>query len=122
MEPQAIRITIELPQGAEVQTADGMTGDLARGAGVSATSRAIDAGAPPAALLEALGDPATSTTVVEATDATTRGLSDEAIDAGSFPTRLAAEMEAQGPRHPFGHPDTGTATAMSPVLSRESRN
>lgn len=122
MDPQAIRITIELPQGADVQASGGASGDTATGSGLTARSRAIDAGQPPAALLEALGDPATPTVAAAPTDATAAAPPGEDVNAGSFPTRLASAMEAAGPRHPFGHPETGTATAMSLILDRESRN
>ena len=54
-------------------------------------------------------------------DATSRTASDDAIDAGSFPDRLAIEMEAEGPRHPFGHPDIGVLVmGTSSDLDRES--
>jgi hypothetical protein len=122
MDPHTIRITIELPQGADVQASGGATVDTARGAAVSATSGAIDAGPPPAALVAALGEAATPTTLETMTDPTMGGASNDAINAGAFPAGLATEMEAEGPRHPFGHPETGIAPTISAVLGPESRN
>ncbi len=122
MDPQAIRITIELPQGVDVQASGGTTGGTVTGTDRAAASGGIDAGSPPAALVAALGDPAPPTAQAARTDPTVGGPAGEALDAGSFPARLAADMEAAGPRHPFDDPATGMATAMSPILDRESRN
>lgn len=119
MEPQAIRVTIELPQGTDVQTSVGATGETA-GPGGSAHG-GIDAGPPPSALVAALGDPH-GPAATEATDTMTGSPSGEAISAGAFPERLATAMEAEGPRHPFGSPDSGLATTMAPILGPESRN
>lgn len=119
MDPQLIRITIELPQGSEVQASGGTADGTARDVDVSAASSAIDAGPPPAALVAKLGDPETPTASVAVATVTSKGSSTDAIDAGSFPARLAAEMESEGPRHPLGHPEIGTQAS---VLGRESRN
>ena len=119
MDPQNIRITIEVPQGADVEASGGTKGDNARDEDVARASRAIDAGPPNAALVATLGDPEVSTASVAVANATSRGSSSDAIDAGSFPARLATEMESEGPRHPFGHPEIGTQAS---VLGRESRN
>jgi hypothetical protein len=122
MDPQVIRITIELPQTADLQTTSGATGGAATGVGSSGTAEAIDAGSPPAALLMTLGDPEVPATKAVKTDAWTVA-SGDAINAGSFPAHLAVEMEAAGPRHPLGHPEIGMlATGTSPILSREARN
>jgi len=122
MDPQVIRITIELPQGADLQTTSGATGGAAFGVGSSGSAEAIDAGSPPAALLGTLGDPEIPLTQAATTDERTVASAD-AINAGSFPAQLAVEMEAAGPRHPLGHPEIGMlASGTSPILSREARN
>jgi hypothetical protein len=123
MDPQTIRISIELPDGTALQVSGGAASSSAGGSDVSATSGAIDAGSPPEALLAALGDPETVTVGGAAADVTTDGSFGDAIDAGSFPAGLAMEMEAEGPRHPMARLEaTVPATPMSPVFSRESRN
>ena len=120
MDPQTIRITIELPQGAEVQ-GPGASGDATKRPETSTPSDAIDGGSPPAALVETLGDPEVPSASPATVDATDRVASGDAIDAGSFPDRLASEMEAEGPRHPFGHPDIGIlAMGTSTVLDRRN--
>jgi hypothetical protein len=119
MDPQLIRITIELPQGSEVQASGGTTDGTVRDVDPAPASRAIDAGPPPAALVATLGDPERPTASVALATVTDKGSSSDAIDAGSFPARLAAEMESEGPRHPMGHPEIGTQAS---VLGRESRN
>ena len=122
MDPQTIRITIELPQGAEVQ-GPGASGDATKRSDTSAPSDAIDGGSPSAALVATLGDPETPSATPATVDATSRVASGDAIDAGSFPDRLATEMEAEGPRHPLGHPDIGIlAMGTSSDLDRASRN
>jgi len=119
MDRQAIRITIELPQGAAVQASGDVTGSTAGGVDEPAPSVAIDAGPPPSALVAALGDPGPLPTHGAGEVATAGVSSGDAIDAGAFPTRLANAMEVAGPRSPFGHPETGMIAA---VLSPESRN
>jgi hypothetical protein len=122
MDTQAIRITIELPQAAEIQTSSGAISSTATGVGAAGAAGAIDAGPPPPSLLVTLGDPEVPLTQAAVTDHRTVASTD-AIDAGSFPAGLAMEMEAKGPRHPLGHPEIGMlATGTSPILSREARN
>jgi hypothetical protein len=126
MDPQAIRISIDLPDGTAVQVSGGAASATAGGSDLSASSAAIDAGPPAEALLAALGDPETASLTGSAVEVTTDGSSDDAagaINAGSFPAGLAMEMEAEGPRHPMARLETRMpATPMSPVFSRESRN
>ncbi len=122
MDSQTIRITIEVPNGADVQASTGVTGDVGKGIETAAAG-AIDAGPPPTALLATLGDPEAPVAIAPSIEGTSRVAAGDAIDAGSFPARLAMQMEAEGPRHPLRDPRMGTlASALSPVLDQHSRN
>jgi hypothetical protein len=123
MDPQTIRLSIELPDGATLQVSGAGTSGSAGGSDVSASSIAIDAGPPAPALLAALGDPKPVTVPGLAVDAATDGSSGDDIDAGSFPVGLALEMESEGPRHPMTTTAAGMpVTPMTPTYDRESRN
>ena len=132
MDPMTLRISIELPAGTVVDLGTGQAPAAEPGRTNPDRFDPIDAGPPAAAIVEALGDPA-----VPALAADTRaGLGaiggpdgmqstgrDGAVDAGGFPVELAAAMEAEGPRQPMGSADHARGTtAMSPVVSPESRN
>jgi hypothetical protein len=122
MDSQTIRITIEVPNGADVQASTAVTGDVGTGVETAAAG-AIDAGPPPMALLATLGDPEAPVAIAPSIEGTSRVTAGDAIDAGSFPAGLAMEMESEGPRHPLRHPEIGIlASATSPVLDRQSRN
>jgi hypothetical protein len=121
MESQIVRITIEVPHGAEVRTPG--SSSTTTGSSESAAGAAIDAGSPPMALLAALGDPDKPARVdadIVATGSTVSAASGGGpIDAGGFPAHIADEMDAMGPRHPAGQPGTSVIEAL---LSPESRN
>jgi hypothetical protein len=132
MDPMTLRISIELPAGTVVDVGTG-TGSAA-GPGQAIPDRAgpIDAGPPAAAIVAALGDPDVPAPAADARagmgafdgpDGMRSIGGDGAIDAGGFPVELAAAMEAEGPRQPMGRTGhTRATTALSPVVSPESRN
>jgi hypothetical protein len=125
MDEQTTRISIQLADGTAVQVTSGVVASGTTGA-LAAVSAAggIDAGSPPPALVAILGDPELGQTVRPSAEPAGRRAAGNAIDAGSFPAALAAEMESEGPRHPLGHQGGGMlATAMMPpFVDSESRN
>ena len=123
MDPQTIRLSIEVPDGATLHVSSAGTSGSTGGSDVSASSVAIDAGPPAPALLAALGDPKTVTIAGLPVGAATDGSSGDDIDAGPFPVGLALEMESEGPRHPMTTTTAGMpVTPMTPTYDRESRN
>jgi hypothetical protein len=130
MDPMTLRITIELPAGTVVDVGTGTASAASQT--IPDRSGPIDAGPPAAAIVEALGDPDVPAPAADAraglrafdgSDGIRSIGGDGAIDAGGFPIELAAAMEAEGPRQPMSRTEQARGTtAMSPVVSPESRN